>query len=66
MRSIVQGQYVLPQGLSESCKDLIRQMLDLNRQQRISIEGIKQHPWFTQAMPEALEVRSLLRLLLTA
>jgi serine/threonine protein kinase len=52
--------------MSASCKDLIRQMFALNPHQRISIEGIKQHPWFTQAMPEALEVRLLLRFLLTA
>ena len=66
MRKILQAQYVIPAKLklSDSCKDLIRQIFTLNPTQRISIEGIKQHPWFTAPMPAAVEVCLLLLLLL--
>ena len=58
IRKILQAQYELPPGLqlSDSAKDLIRQLFIINPNQRISLEGIKQHPWFTKALPEALEV----------
>lgn len=58
MRKIMKAQYTLPSGLllSDSCMDLIGRMFTLNPMQRISIAGIKQHPWFTMAMPAALEV----------
>lgn len=62
MRKIVMAQYVLPPGLqlSDSSKDLIHQMFMPNPLQRISIDGIKQHPWFTAPLPESLEVCLLL------
>ena len=58
---ILQAQYVLPPDLqlSDSCKDLINKMFTVNPHHRISIDGIKRHPWFTSPMPKALEVRLL-------
>ena len=57
---IMQAQYVLPTDLdlSDSAKDLLRQLFSIDPVQRISIRGIKQHPWFTKALPVALEARS--------
>ena len=55
---ILMGQYVLPPDLrlTDSCKDIIQQMFDVNPHQRISIEGIKRHEWFTTPLPAAFEV----------
>ena len=55
---ILMGQYLLPPNLllTDSCKDLIQEMFNVNPHQRISIEGIKRHPWFTTSLPAALEV----------
>ena len=60
LRKIMAGQYAVPPNLplSDSVKDLIRQMLHVDPLQRISIAGIKQHRWFTTELPVALEVCS--------
>lgn len=61
MRKIMKAQYTLPHGLqlSGSCLDLIAQMFNLDPVQRISIAGIKQHPWYTAAQPQSLEASTL-------
>jgi serine/threonine protein kinase len=41
-------------GLSTSCVDLLEQMLHPDPAQRITIEGIKQHPWFSVGLDPAL------------
>jgi len=43
---ILKGKYIIPNYVSESCKDLIRKMLQLNPYNRISIEAIGSHSWF--------------------
>ena len=59
MRKIMKAQYTLPRDmkLSSSCEDLIRRMFTLDPVQRISIAEIKQHVWYTGALPESLVVR---------
>ena len=37
------------QPVSESCKDLIRNMLKLDFKTRLSVEEIETHPWLTNA-----------------
>ncbi|XP_040579456.1 uncharacterized protein [Lepeophtheirus salmonis] len=37
--------------LSLECQDLIRQCLRILPEHRISLEGIKRHPWFTVTLP---------------
>lgn len=39
------------QQISDDCKNLIRNMLDLNSMKRISIEGIKCHRWLAGCSP---------------
>lgn len=58
VRKIMKAEYTLPSRLrlSHSCKDLIRRMFTLKPVERICIAGIKQHPWFTRALPARLEV----------
>ena len=61
VRKIVSGQYALPQDvpLSDSCKDLIRRIFTVVPDQRITIDDIKRHPWYTKQMPNAMQVRAL-------
>jgi serine/threonine protein kinase len=48
---IKRGRYHVPGYVSSEAKDLIAQMLNVDRTQRISIEGIKKHSWFAQDLP---------------
>lgn len=50
------GLYILPSYLSESAKDLISKMLVTDSLKRITIEGIREHPWFLQDLPRYLSV----------
>lgn len=43
---IKEGKYNLPTFLSEEGKELITEMLQVNPSNRISIDQIKNHPWF--------------------
>jgi 5'-AMP-activated protein kinase, catalytic alpha subunit len=42
------GCYILPSFLSESSKDLVSKILVTDPQRRLSIDGIRSHPWFLQ------------------
>jgi len=41
----------LPPHLSQECKQLLEDLLHPNPAERISIEGIRQCPWFLQGLP---------------
>ncbi|KAJ3433777.1 protein kinase [Anaeramoeba flamelloides] len=47
MKQILSGQYYVPNFISEEAKDLISRMITLNPTERITIEEIQMHPWFT-------------------
>ena len=54
----------LPVQVSEECKDLLRKVLMADPGQRLTIQGIMQHPWFLQDLPVgALEVNSRLKMM---
>lgn len=55
-RKIKGGIYILPSYLSDSSKDLISKMLVTDPLKRITISGIRNHPWFTQDLPRYLSV----------
>ncbi|GMH38283.1 hypothetical protein BSKO_06167 [Bryopsis sp. KO-2023] len=38
--------------ISEGCLDLLKRMLESSPSQRITLEGIKSHPWFLKGLPE--------------
>ena len=38
--------------VSEACQDIIRRMLVLNPDERISMSEIKRHPFFREGLPE--------------
>ena len=48
--------YALPKDLSENCRDLISKILILKPEDRISIEGILNHPWIKQSTIEEPEL----------
>lgn len=45
---VLNAAYMFPEDseISKGAADLIRQMLVVDTGERISISGIKQHPWF--------------------
>lgn len=45
------GQFHLPSDLPEDLRSLIKAMLTVDPDQRITLEGIKAHPWFNRAPP---------------
>jgi serine/threonine-protein kinase SRK2 len=53
---ILQVQYKIPSQLriSPECVDLLSRIFVANPQQRINLEGIKQHPWFLKNLPAEL------------
>jgi 5'-AMP-activated protein kinase catalytic alpha subunit len=47
-QKILNAEYSIPEFVSESCQDLIRKVLLTDPSQRLSIEGIRAHPWYQQ------------------
>ena len=52
-RRIVDAAYVIPADVpvSPSCIDLVRRILVADPAKRLSMEGIKRHPWFLKDLP---------------
>ncbi|KAF2623690.1 serine/threonine-protein kinase-like protein [Macroventuria anomochaeta] len=44
-RKIVRGEYTVPGFVSAEAKDLIKQLLVLDPEKRISLENVERHPW---------------------
>lgn len=53
-KKIKSGIYLLPNYLSDSSRDLIARMLVTNPLTRITMEGIRKHPWFQTRLPRYL------------
>lgn len=51
---INKGIYALPEHLSSGARDLLKRMLVVDPVQRITIAGIRQHPWFMTGLPAYL------------
>jgi serine/threonine protein kinase len=47
-KKIISGKFSFPPWLTENCKDLIKKILTTDPTKRITIQGIKKHPWFNQ------------------
>ena len=48
VKSITTGNYSLPDTVSENCQDLIKRILQVDPEKRISLYDIKNHPWMNQ------------------
>lgn len=53
-KKIREGVFVIPDFISPSCADIIRQMLIVDPLKRITIAEIRQHPWFEVRLPKYL------------
>jgi hypothetical protein len=56
-KKIKGGVYSLPTHLSELSRDLIPRMLVVDPLKRITVEEIRQHPWFRTKLPLYLSIR---------
>lgn len=54
-KKIAQGNYVVPSYLSQGAVRLIKKMLVVNPVNRITIQEIRQDPWFMKDLPEYLQ-----------
>jgi hypothetical protein len=59
LQRIMGVKYSFPANLrlSGECLDLIRQIFVANPAKRVTLKGLKQHPWFLQNLPDELKVR---------
>jgi serine/threonine protein kinase len=50
---IVNVDYTIPEKpvVSEACKDLLRKLIVLDPEHRLTIPQIAQHPWFREGLP---------------
>ncbi|CAN8069168.1 unnamed protein product [Agarophyton chilense] len=51
LQKVQAGQYHLPSNLPSDLRHLIKAMLTVDPDKRITLEGIKQHPWFNSIPP---------------
>lgn len=47
LNQIIEGDFVIPMSLSEKCRDLIRKLMCVDPEKRISIEEALEHPWLS-------------------
>lgn len=51
LQKVQAGQYHLPSDLPKDLRDLIKAMLTVDPDERISLAEIKEHPWFKSIIP---------------
>ncbi len=54
-RRILRGEYEVPPGASPHCLDLLRRIMTVDCDKRITIPEIMRHPWFLEDLPLGLE-----------
>ena len=47
-KKISKGDIILPDYISDKCKDLIKQLLNLDPDSRITAEQVLKHPWIVE------------------
>jgi len=54
LQRMVKAEYPMPASvvLTPGCKDLLKRMLTATAQERITMKGILEHPWFTARLPK--------------
>ncbi|KAH9582061.1 Protein kinase domain [Trypanosoma melophagium] len=53
-KKIQTANYIMPSGLSEEVRDLLRRMIVVNPLERATMEQVMQHPWLRPAFPPYL------------
>ena len=54
-KKIAAGKYTAPQWVSQGARDIIHKMLRVNPVQRITIQEIRQDPWFNEDLEDYLK-----------
>ena len=44
-RRVCMGDFQVPEALSPDCKHLIKKMMRVRQEQRITVQGLRKHPW---------------------
>jgi len=60
VQRIMSVKYSFPSNLhlSRECLDLLSQVFVANPGNRVTLKGLKQHPWFLLNLPDELKARS--------
>ena len=53
-RKILNADYTLPEFLSPQAQDMIDRIFQTDPTKRITVEEIRQHPWYAMHKPETL------------
>jgi serine/threonine protein kinase len=48
---ILKGKYAEPSDVSSECRDLLKRLLVVKKEDRLDVEGISKHPWLTRDDP---------------
>ena len=59
-KKITEGKFKTPKYLSDCCKDFLHRILNVNPDQRYTIDQIKNHPWFNIINPKLTMSEGLL------
>ena len=51
-KKITEGKFKIPKYISDSCKDFLHKILNVDPEKRYTIEQIKKHPWFNMINPK--------------
>lgn len=54
-KKIIDGKFALPSFVSDTCKDLIRKIMNVDQEKRYTIAEIKSHPWYKSIAPKINE-----------
>lgn len=54
-KKIIDGKFALPSFISDTCKDLIRKIMNVDQEKRFTIAEIKSHPWYKSIAPKINE-----------
>ncbi|CAI2376052.1 unnamed protein product [Moneuplotes crassus] len=54
-KKILGARYQIPNHVSPECKDLMKKILDTNPNTRITIEEMRNHPWYQLTVPHEKE-----------
>ena len=59
VKKIKMHDYSIPKYLSKEAQDMLNHILKINPEERFTIEGIKNHPWFNLVKPHLIKGISL-------
>lgn len=54
LQTVTKVEFLLLQGLSTECNDLMACLLEVDPDKRITVPEVLKHPWFVQELPEGM------------